>query len=129
MYNAPNHYYGNQYPVPDMLGGYKQPYQMPNVQKPSSDIIWVQGETGAKGYPVAPNTTIVLWDAESPTIYVKSADNTGIPTMRILEFTEKTENGKMPSEKGLEGKFVTVEMFEQFKQEIKSQMDNLRGEE
>lgn len=81
-------------PAQDMLNAYKQPYQQPiqqqpMQQQPTNEIIWVQGEAGAKGYLVAPNSTVVLWDTESPTIYVKTADTTGIPSMRVLDFTER----------------------------------------
>lgn len=71
-----------------------QPYypqygvQMPQVQpQQNNGIIWVQGEAGAKSYLVAPNNTVQLWDSESQTIYLKSADASGMPSMRILDYT------------------------------------------
>lgn len=70
--------------------GYQAPYgYMPYVQpqQPSSGIIWVQGEAGAKSYLVAPNTTIALWDSENQTIYLKSADAAGMPSMKTLDYT------------------------------------------
>jgi hypothetical protein len=85
----------------DVLAQYKNQYQMPqgvpmansvpmqNQRTPSNDIIWVQGEAGAKAYLVAPSTTVTLWDSENPTIYVKTADASGIPSMRILDFKER----------------------------------------
>lgn len=116
----PNYYNAGYYPqyqngaMPDMLNQYKGQYQQPmpqmqqNIpqqpmqmpvqpmqQKPTNDIIWVQGEAGAKGYLVAPNNTVVLWDTENPVIYVKSADASGIPSMRVLDFTER--NGNTPN--------------------------------
>lgn len=109
-YNQP-YYNGGYYPqyqngaVPDMLGQYKGQYQQPipqNMQmpitpipqKPTNDIIWVQGLEGAKGYLVAPNNTVVLWDTENPVIYVKSADVSGIPSMRVLDFKERNGNSQ-----------------------------------
>ena len=53
----------------------------------NSSIIWVQGEAGAKSYLVAPNTTVQLWDSESQVIYLKSADATGMPSMKIIDYT------------------------------------------
>ena len=50
-------------------------------------IIWVQGEAGAKSYMVAPNNTVQLWDSENQVIYLKSADASGMPTMKILDYT------------------------------------------
>jgi len=59
-----------------------------NQQTPqNSSIIWVSGEAGAKAYMVAPNNTIQLWDSESQTIYLKSADASGMPSMKILDYT------------------------------------------
>ena len=52
-----------------------------------SGIIWVQGEQAAKSYLVAPNTTVQLWDSEEKVIYLKSADASGMPSMKILDYT------------------------------------------
>lgn len=56
----------------------------PNAQ---SSLIWVQGEAGAKSYMVAPNSSVTLWDSEAPVIYLKSADQSGIPNIRIIDYT------------------------------------------
>lgn len=63
-----------------------QPYS----QAQNNNRIYVQGEAGAKSYLVAPNSTVVLWDTESPTYYLKSADASGIPTMRIFDYKERS---------------------------------------
>lgn len=55
---------------------------------------WVQGETGAKSYLVAPNTTVLLLDSENQRFYLKSADTSGMPMpLRVFEFTETTQAG------------------------------------
>jgi len=61
-------------------------------QTANNGIIWVQGEAGAKSYLVAPNNTVQLWDSESQTIYLKSADASGMPTMKILDYTIRKAN-------------------------------------
>ena len=71
--------------------GYPQYYPQPQTQvgaqnNSGNSIIWVQGEAGAKSYMVAPNTTVALWDSETQTIYLKSADASGMPSMRILDY-------------------------------------------
>lgn len=87
------------------------------VQTPSqtnNGLLWVQGEAGAKAYLVAPNNTVTLWDSESPTIYIKSADINGMPSMRVLDFTERTTNApKIPTEHICKcgDKFVSKEEF------------------
>ena len=76
-------YYGYN-PVP-------QPAMPPQPQpQNNSGLIWVQGEEAAKAYLVAPNNTVALWDSEKQRIYLKSADVSGMPSMRILEWTEHT---------------------------------------
>ena len=87
--------FNNGYPVtyPQLYQPFAQSYtpvQAPNqnlapVQQ--NGIIWVQGEAGAKSYLVAPNSTVQLWDSESQTIYLKSADASGMPTMKVLDYT------------------------------------------
>ena len=78
----------NPFPI-----GY-QPYYQANYQplqnqpqNQNTGIIWVSGEVGARGYPVAPNTTIQLWDSEAQIVYLKSADASGMPSMKILDYT------------------------------------------
>lgn len=110
--------YNNGYPV-----GYQQMYApQPQVQYPhiaSNGIIWVQGEAGAKSYLVAPNTTVQLWDSENNVIYLKSADSSGMPSMRILDYTIRENSSQMASN-GLknDSMYVTKDEFEKFKAEI-----------
>ena len=76
-------YYPQQYnPMPQA-----QPAPAPQAtQQNNNSIIWVQGEAGAKSYLVAPNTTVQLWDSENQVIYLKSADASGMPSMKILDY-------------------------------------------
>ena len=79
-----------------------QPQQMPIVQQPSApvnDMLWVLNESEATSYPVAPNNSVVLWDKNNPTIYVKSVNANGMPSMRILDFTERNINASNSQEK------------------------------
>lgn len=57
------------------------------AQQQQNGIIWVQGEQAAKSYLVAPNSTVQLWDSEEKVIYLKSADASGMPSMKILDYT------------------------------------------
>ena len=73
---------------------YYNPYQMPQQAQQGGNsfatanntIIWVQGLSGAKSYLVAPGATVPLWDSEDQKIYLKSADNAGIPSIRVLDY-------------------------------------------
>lgn len=82
----PQMYYQPQYQVP-YLQGTQMSQANQSQQIPNNNLIWVQGEAGAKSYLVAPNNTVQLWDSESQTIYLKSADASGMPSMKILDYT------------------------------------------
>lgn len=72
---------------------YGAPTQSQQIQQPQTNgIIWVQGEAGAKSYLVAPNNTVQLWDSETQTIYLKSADASGMPSMKILDYTIRSNS-------------------------------------
>ena len=73
-----------------------QAYQPQNQQNQQAGIIWVQGEAGAKSYLVAPNTTVQLWDSESQRIFLKSADASGMPSMKVLDYTIRESAGNGP---------------------------------
>lgn len=138
------YYYGNNGASPDMLnqmkGQYQQPIpqpqpmpaQMPLQNQPTNtnDIIWVQGEAGAKAYLVAPNNTVTLWDSESPTIYLKTADANGVPSMRVLDFTERTQNAPKMLEKHecqCGNKFILKEDLNAVQGEIQDILCRLSG--
>lgn len=57
-------------------------------QNNNSGLLWVQGVSGAKSYLVAPGNTVLLMDSESSQFYLKSADTSGMPTMRTFKYEE-----------------------------------------
>ena len=70
-----------------------QPYMQQSMPAANTQqgIIWVQGEAAAKSYLVAPGSTVQLWDSEEKVIYLKSADTSGMPSMKILDYTIRGE--------------------------------------
>lgn len=74
--------FNNGYPA-----SYQPAYQPNYYGQNNNNLIWVQGEAGAKSYLVAPNSTVTLWDSENQVIYLKSADASGMPSMRIIDYT------------------------------------------
>lgn len=121
----------NQYQQQQMMQ--QQNAQMMPQQGNTNDMIWVQGESGAKAYLIAPNSTVTLWDSENPTIYIKSADASGMPSMRILDFTERTQNAPKTSVEHVckcGDKFVKVEDFNALQEQItalQSELDELKA--
>ena len=110
-YNFPVNYYPN----------YQNQYQQ-------NGIIWVQGEAGAKSYLVAPNTTVQLWDSESQTIYLKSADSSGMPSIKVLDYTVR-EAPVRPTEaqKGEDGTNGLRDELKGLQRQIDSLRDELEG--
>ena len=92
--------------------------QQNNQQSQNSGIIWVQGEAGAKSYLVAPNTTVQLWDSENQVIYLKSADASGMPSIKTLDYTVRSSQGSLEAFKSNEGEFISKNEFNSLKDEL-----------
>lgn len=90
-----------------------QPMQQPVQQNPIAQggVQWVSGEQEARGYLIAPNSAVALWDSTAPTVYLKQADASGKPTLKIYDLVERAETPRTaPQEKGAE--FVTRKEFD-----------------
>lgn len=106
----PQYAYAQQPQQPQAAQPAPQTPQAPqNAQPMSSNIIWVSGEAGAKAYLVAPNTTVQLWDSERQTIYLKSADASGMPSIKTLDYTirEMPQNNVVLTSDGVSSTFAT----------------------
>lgn len=115
--------YGNNY-MQNYPQSYPQSYpQVAQTPAQATDMNWVQGEAGAKGYHISPNTTVTLWDSESQTIYVKSANAVGVPTITVLDYTIRSEAPKVSGEQ--KTNFATVDDVEILKNEIKELRNRL----
>ena len=99
--------------------------QQQNVQQQQTSMIWIQGEAAAKSYLVAPNSTVTLWDSESPTIYVKSTDSAGIPSMRIFDYKERTAEPRAEAKKM---DYAPISDFENLKNDVEEIKKYLKTE-
>lgn len=114
--------YNNYYPAT-----YQPTYFSPmySQQTQNNGIIWVQGEAGAKSYLVAPNTTVQLWDSEKQVIYLKSADASGMPSMKVLDYKVREQpTGAQGQQVGKNTDYALKSELTQFKE----QLDALRAE-
>lgn len=111
-------YYGQNYANPYMPNYYPTAYQQPmqpitqpqmqNVPQMQSQpqnapiqsyspvinqngIIWISGLQEAQMYPIAPNAAVALWQKDGKTIFLKSADATGRPSLKIYDLVERVE--------------------------------------
>ena len=83
----------------------------------NSFVQWVQGENAAKSFPVAPNTSVPLFDSEANVIYIKSADASGMPSIKILDYTVR-DNTPRTAEIKPQGDFVTHNELADIQKEI-----------
>lgn len=114
-YYQPNYY---PQPMPDNLMQMRQQQmmqpQMPPVQQnpvAQGGVQWVSGEQEARGYLIAPNSAVALWDSTAPTVYLKQADASGKPNLKIYDLVERTETASAASQ-GKAPDYVTREEFD-----------------
>ena len=116
-----NPYYQNPYypqPMPDNLMQMRQQQMMqpsppPVPQNPvaTGGVQWVSSEQEARGYLIAPNSAVALWDSTAPTVYLKQSDASGKPTLKVYDLVERAETASnAPQKPGVE--FVTREEFD-----------------
>ena len=104
-----------------------QPVQQP--QQNTSGINWVQGEAGMKAYFVAPNTTVPLWDSENQVIYLKSADASGMPSVKTLDYTVREQKAQQQKPAGAASPvaYATKEDVEALNEQIASLRQDIDG--
>lgn len=147
MNYQPMQNYGNYQPMPQpyadrltqLQNQYNQAVNVPQVGAQMSlpqpqvnqGLLWVSGEIGAKSYLVAPNSTVLLMDSDAQRFYLKSADNAGMPSLRIFEYSEVTNVPQNAPQalntdlKELDSKYVKREEYECLKSQYESIMERL----
>ena len=104
-----------------------QPAPQPAPQPQNSGMIWVQGINAAKSYLLAPNTTLPLWNSEEQSIFLKSTDASGMPTMKILDYTirEQEQGSRLNTVVDPPADYVTHKEFSDFRDEITGKIDEI----
>lgn len=94
--------YGMGYPSQQMYG-----YGQPCLDQ---GLIMVNGEEGAKAYPLPPNKTVPLFDKSDMAFYLKSTDGGGYGSLRKFTYSEIINNA--PEKKD---EYLTRAEFEEWK--------------
>ena len=115
-------FYNSPYPAT-----YQSPYQtpIPTYIQPQNDtgIIWVQGESGAKAFPVQNGKSVVLFDSESEHFFIKTADGSGMPQpLRIFSYKESNETEIKPTIDT--SNFITRNEFEKVIGSLRNKQQN-----
>jgi len=99
--------------------GFYPPMQAPLIQQPimpqQQSIQYVNDRSSVDTFQMAPNSSVILMDANISRFYTKITDASGIATIKSYDFKE-TEAEK-PKE------YVTKEEFETFKSTLKGVND------
>lgn len=95
---------------PQMQSQIPQALQNPVAQ---SGVQWVSGEQEARNWMIAPNAAVALWDSSAPTVYLKQADASGKPTLKVYDLVERLASApdaqKAPA---AEAEYVTRKEFD-----------------
>lgn len=129
----PNWYYQPQQTTAQpMYGQYRnwsQPVSAPtpqNVQPRNGSMIWVQGEAGARAFSdIQPGVPVALWDSENQVIYIKTIDNTGKPSMTILDYKERSQDATKGGEPKIE--YATKEQVDSMNNQFQSISEKLNS--
>ena len=127
MYPMP---YQQQYPIQQQTVS-NTPVTVNQNPQHGTGIIWVQGEAGAKAYPVAPGLSVLLMDSEKDCFYIKTTDASGVPMpLRTFTYTEvvQSQQVRQPEPRP---QYVTREEFEELKRMLQDRprRDNRNGEQ
>lgn len=110
-YNPYQQYYPQQQYIP----------QTPTNQQSNAGITWVQGENAAKSYPVGAGQSILLMDSESPVMYIKSTDQSGVPMpLRIFDYKERSNSSSNAQERKTD--YISRNEFDAFRNEIRAEL-------
>jgi len=129
---------------------YQQPSFQPQAQnyqvQNNSGITWVDGVSSARAYPIVNGTSILLMDSNESAFYIKSADQSGMPSLRIFDYKERVQNQQSAqpqiaqtsasqearSQEAAQKEpqidmsiYVTKEEFSQAKKDIEGKIDSL----
>lgn len=103
-YQPYNGYYPQSYQAMAQPQIMQQPNQVTQNQA-TSGIIWVSGLAEAQAFPVVANSAVALWEQSGKTIFLKSADSTGKPSIKVYDLVERTDS-LSPASGTQEGKTV-----------------------
>ena len=111
---------------------YSQPYYYPQTSpmpavaantRPNG-IIWVNGEDGARAYAMAPNSNVMLLDAENEgRFYIKTSDNIGMCTIRTFEYKEVIDVQPVMHHTDVQVEYATKQDIE----ELRAMINSMKG--
>lgn len=95
------------------------------LMNPSSGIIWVQGEVGARAYPVGAGNSVLLMDSDDKYFYIKSADMSGMPKLHKYFYSEVVDEVPRLESHDTEKSYDTAELAS--REEVKNLQDEVHS--
>ena len=86
----------------------------------TQNMIKVNGIESAKAYPMLPNSMAALFDSNEDIFYLKTTDSNNFPSIRVFKFVEVKEEIQN------EPKYVTMDEFNKFKEEMLNGKQHIR---
>lgn len=89
----------------------------------AGQILSVKGgiEAIRNNFPLTPNTRIVIFNEDEDIFYIKQCDSTGLVTIRTFSFAEVIEKDESQ-------KYLTIDEFNRFKEELLNGKQFIRSE-
>ena len=99
-----------------------------SMQRPVNNILRAMGPESARAYPMGPNSDIVLFDANNPTFYMVSTDDSAFKSMRVFDFVERKQEEVSHIEEPLEtAAFATKEDVDRINEKLAEIAKTLEG--
>ena len=116
-----------QYQQPQSYSG-NGPHIYNQQPQPANNLLRVTGPESAKAYSVPPNSSVVLFDADNPTFYLVTSDDSGFKSMRTFDFSERQQIEVQPAvEQADLSAFATKDDLEEIKSELSEMTKMLKG--
>ena len=129
----PNYFFPNGYqpmqmqPIPQQMNPQQAMIQNLPQSGGSGGILWVQGEEGAKAFPVNAGNTVLMMDVESPTVYMKTVESNGRPQpLKVYDLVERTAQNQPVSPSDSKERNVSREEFEELRSEVRKLSKGIR---
>lgn len=120
--------YNSYFPAGYIPQGYPQnfPQSFQQNYPQQNGVTWVQGIEGAKAHPISAGQSALLMDSEGDCFYLKSADQSGMPTLRVFDYKERINTPSEPKNDDLT-RFATKEDLSLYvtKDDLKSTITEL----
>ncbi len=115
---------------PTQFNTYPTQQNVAPTQPTQNNIIWVNSDSDAEMYPIAPNNAVTLWHRTAPIVYFKQADASGRTSMKVYDLVEHKSQNDEQVEYATKGDLTQVEaLINAVKNDLKAIKRELKRKE